>query len=106
MAVLLTSKDFCQLLDDTITDETFFNTYFDIGDEVKTYLSPCLYGSGDLATQLGITTQLDQLDELGSSLEVGDLPDFPANSVTIAAYQDFITAKLEEKLSDGAPFDL
>jgi len=50
MAVLLTSKDFCQLLDDTITDETFFNTYFDIGDEVKTYLSPCLYGSGDLAT--------------------------------------------------------
>jgi len=49
---------------------------------------------------------MDQLDDLGSSLEVGDLPDFPANSVTIAAYQDFITAKLEEKLSDGAPFDL
>jgi len=56
MAVLLTTKDFCRLLDDTITDQAFLDKYFDLGDEVKFYLSPCLYGSGDFATLLGITT--------------------------------------------------
>jgi hypothetical protein len=62
---------------------------------VETYLIPCLYESGNLSSELGIDSQMSELEDLGDALNL-DLPTLETNILTVEAYEDFITDRLDE----------
>lgn len=88
-ALLLGSKDFCNLMEDSLLDEEFYLKYVDMEPSVRANLRPCLFDGGDLATELGLTDSMDSMDALGEALDV-DTEAFPDNSVFIAEYLAFI----------------
>lgn len=103
--IMLGSKDFCNLLEDSLADEAFYLKYVDMDPTVRKNLRPCLFDGGDMASELGITEQMTLLDDLGKALDV-DTDAFPTSSLAIDDYQDFIVLMEDAKLSDGAPYDM
>lgn len=57
---------------------------------VKDFLSRCLYNDGDLAAELSIDTQMNDLNALGDSLEIGSIDALPTDSPTVDAYVTLI----------------